>query len=150
VIGSLIAGLAAALLATDTPVVVAPDPKPYQRLITAPVWANLPRPEDLACFFPEAARKSGPPEGKGSLRCTVTASGAMTDCRIIGETPNGLSFGEAAKAASSQFRLQRNDADNQPVSGRLIAFDVEMKSDPRRTAQSRSCRAALRPASPRR
>src|SRR4051812_42193647 len=66
-------------------------------------WTAAPTAADMAAAYPAKARAEGI-GGSAQLVCTVAASGAMTDCAIMGESPRGYAFGTAARGLAKTLR----------------------------------------------
>ncbi|MBL8555642.1 MAG: TonB family protein [Phenylobacterium sp.] len=60
------------------------------------VWVAAPTNADMAAAYPEKARAAGVGGGV-ELACTTTRAGEMTDCDVLGESPRGYGFGQAAR-----------------------------------------------------
>jgi TonB family protein len=73
--------------------------------------------------------------GRVQLDCGVAPGGAITDCRILSETPPGEGYGLAALQAARTARLSPQAQRNPPATGRVL-FNMKMKPEDRRTPQS--------------
>jgi|GEM_PF-828327 len=71
-------------------------------MLDFPVWAQAASFDDLARAYPA---KAGGAEGYAAAHCRVLRSGALTECQILKETPQGQGFGKAALSLTSQFRV---------------------------------------------
>lgn len=69
-------------------------------VITQPSWETPPRPA-----FPQVAMNRGIVDGWAVLECTALATGALRDCVVVEETPQGVGFGMALLVASRRARL---------------------------------------------
>jgi protein TonB len=58
-------------------------------------------------------------EGAATVGCVVQPDGALTDCQVISETPQGYGFGAAAVKAAARFRMRPATRDGEPVVGRV-------------------------------
>jgi hypothetical protein len=67
-------------------------------------WAHLPDAIELQSVYPIDAATRGL-EGNAVLDCTVGASRAPVDCRVMGESPGGFGFGQAGLSVASAFKL---------------------------------------------
>lgn len=67
-----------------------------------------------------------PEEGRVTLSCRVQPSGAMTDCRVVSETPEGAGFAEAALAGARRARLAPRGA-RSAGSGDRVNFTVRFQ-----------------------
>lgn len=101
-------GLAVALFASqavaqiETTVDVQPD------------WKRKPTPANIMSVFPKAALKAGI-GGRAMLYCKVSALGALFDCKVVSERPEGMGFGGAALTMSTQFILTPAMKGGKPV-----------------------------------
>lgn len=84
----------------------APPPPPRPPVIGNPSWARTPAPE-----YPEAAMAGGVSAGQVTLNCLVSPQGAISDCRIVSETPQGFGFGESAIAAAHAAQISPRTVD---------------------------------------
>ena len=55
--------------------------------------------------------------GRTTIKCTVTASGSLTDCSVTAETPPDYGFGDAALKLTRLFKVR-------PSSVRFVARGV--------------------------
>jgi len=70
-------------------------------LITKPVnWAARASEAQLASAYPKEAKGIG----FANLGCILGSSGVLTQCRIVGEAPQGFGFGAAALALAPSFK----------------------------------------------
>lgn len=100
-----------------------PPPRPAPPMITQPSWSQLPSARDMARFYPERAQRRGV-EGSATISCGVTATGALRACSIVGESPAGEGFGEAALKMSSRFKMRPMTRDGQAVSGGTVRIPI--------------------------
>ena len=57
---------------------------------------------EILPFVPPAARAARR-SGRGSVSCVIRADTRLEDCRIVGETPPGFGFGEAALTIAPRY-----------------------------------------------
>jgi len=100
--------------------------KPPARLIVDPKWLSRPSADEMSRFYPDHAIDLGL-TGEATLFCGVVASGKLTDCRVISETPAGAKFGDAALKLASFFRMSPRTVDGQPVDGGLTRISIAFK-----------------------
>ena len=79
-----------------------------------PNWKRVPSEQDFLAVFPQAAMAAGL-GGKVRLSCRVTATGALTGCKILSEDPPGVGFGQAALAVIPQMLMTPAIKDGKPV-----------------------------------
>jgi len=96
-------------LATETPnpvpdaVTVVPASQP-SAVIRNPSWLRQPSADQMMRAYPQRAITAGV-AGSASLNCLVLPSGAVTDCNVTREGPDGYGFGRAAQGLSRHFRV---------------------------------------------
>jgi TonB family protein len=115
------AGVILALLAAPT-VVAQGETRPA-------VWLKRPSAEDILGVWPVGALRKGL-GGRAAISCTVTLQGALRDCRVVSEIPQGAGFGEAAMSLTPQLLLKPALANGAPVESRVELPVRFMKSEP--------------------
>jgi protein TonB len=78
---------------------------PADALTVRPDWMSRPTQVDLDRVYPPLAR-ANEVEGGAVLGCAVAATGALKDCQIVSEYPEGGGFGEAALKLAPVFTLR--------------------------------------------
>lgn len=81
-------------------------------------WLKQPSRQDMMSVWPRSAFETGN-GGKALLGCTVTAQGALRDCRVLTETPPGAGFGAAALTLSAQFVMKPATRGGKPVDAQV-------------------------------
>ncbi|MBX3482446.1 TonB family protein [Phenylobacterium sp.] len=66
-------------------------------------WIMAPTNAEMAAAYPGKARAAGLGGGV-ELACTSTRTGDMTDCDVLGESPRGYGFGQAARKLVKAMR----------------------------------------------
>lgn len=87
---------------------------PDSELDTLPDWVRLPTPEDLFAVAPAQAMRRGI-GGRATLVCRVSRQGALFDCVVESETPEGMGFGAAALALTPQLLMKPGTKNGEPV-----------------------------------
>lgn len=88
----------------------APQTAPYARSTGSVQWARAPSGADIARYHPDRAMRQGV-YGEAKMLCAVMANGALDNCSVISESPEGHDFGEAALRLSRLFRAQTTTRD---------------------------------------
>lgn len=65
-------------------------------------WRAAPSFAQVVAAYPAKARAAGA-GGSATLDCRFKDDGLLSDCSVLGQTPTGMGFGEAAKSLSSLF-----------------------------------------------
>jgi TonB family protein len=81
-------------------------------------------------FYPKRAA-SEERGGRAKLSCKVMATGSLTRCSIVEETPKDYGFGEAALSLSKLFRMKPKTIDGKPVGGGAITIPIVFSVPPR-------------------
>lgn len=85
-------------------------------LITQPDWIARPNGEDFSEAYPTLALafEIG---GKAIIRCEVDTLGKLQACEVLGETPAGLGFGDAALSMTAAFQIRPQSVNGLFVEG---------------------------------
>src|SRR4051812_17837674 len=89
-------------LAAPAPPAASPNPAAAPSTMANPDWIRRPDGEDIMRYYPEAAQRQNLP-GRATISCQVLASGALTGCVVMEESPAGVGFGEAAVKMGALF-----------------------------------------------
>ncbi len=110
------------------PPVAPPAPRttigPDGEVLRQPVWVVQPRPN-----FPALALSRGTLSGDVRLRCETLATGEFGACEVLGESPPGAGFAEAALAATRQARVKPYAIDGFETDS-AVAFTVRFRTAP--------------------
>jgi TonB family protein len=71
--------------------------------VAAQTWVAAPTAADMAAAYPAKAKAEGV-GGAANLICTANRSGQMTACDVLGESPRGYGFGDAARRLAGQLK----------------------------------------------
>jgi TonB family protein len=99
-------------------------------VVTPPDWLRRPTADQLRAVWPTEAWKRGQ-GGKAVLWCKVSLQGALFDCKVHEETPEGAGFGAAAIAMTPQLLMKPATRDGVPfVSGVAIPLTFKKFANP--------------------
>lgn len=94
------------------------------RKVSKPTWITRIDPEKIVALYPTDAADKGVQSGVGVASCLVAADGALTDCKVASETPEGLGFGASAVAAAGIMRMNPWTSEGRPVQGARIRLPI--------------------------
>lgn len=108
---------------TTPPETPRPAEPPRPSVISNPAWLSRPTAAQLTAAYPQRALEDGR-SGAVEMRCTVTATGSVTGCAVISETPRGYRFGEAALGLARYFRMSPRTVDGAAVDGATVRIPL--------------------------
>lgn len=113
--------------------------------VTKPEWVALPDGDDVSRMYPDLALRLSV-GARVKLQCDVVATGEITNCKVLEETPADLGFGAAAIRLSPSFRMKPTTADGQSVAGAMVLIPISFSAPedgvappPRRYRLALSC-----------
>jgi len=115
--GRSIEGVSVQLPFVFDPVMMAASPP----IVGKAQWVGLPTAEETSAAF-GALKVEGTARAK--LSCTVVQGGAVTDCKVVDETPAGAGFGAAALSLTPHFRLTTWTVEGLPTVGGLVTIPL--------------------------
>jgi TonB family protein len=105
-----------------------PDAPDYSLpAFTSPDWLIKPTAENIARVYPSAALTRHI-KGRATIHCTTDEDGYLKDCEVLGETPGGLGFGNAALEITAYMRFQPATRYGVPMASEVsvpIRFEAE-------------------------
>jgi TonB family protein len=111
-------------------------PAGQAKKVEKPDWIVRINPERIVALYPAAAADAGVREGVGVADCLVAPDGKMTDCKVAGETPAGLGFGQSAVLALSLMQMDPWTPEGRPVAGARVRVPVKFSLAPEGEAEA--------------
>lgn len=96
-----------------------PPPTDTADTSSSPHWIRRPSGNDMARVYPRVA-VSANASGRATMVCRILATGRLTDCDVVEETPPGMGFGEATIRLAPYFQMSTTTADGKSVEGGTI------------------------------
>jgi protein TonB len=91
-----------------------------------PNWLHIPTGDQINREYPDRARRQNV-EGRAVIRCTVAATGKLTQCNVVSETPEGYGFGAALLKLSKRFTMQPKTKDGVAVDGATVTIPMNFR-----------------------
>jgi len=113
----------AVILAASSSVAMAQERPAAARTIENPQWLARPNRGQIVMAYPYKAELAGI-TGGAMLRCSVTADGTPTDCKVLNETARGFDFGKNALKLVPRYRMAPTTSDGASVAGATVIFPV--------------------------
>lgn len=63
-------------------------------------------------------------EGRSTIQCKVSRTGALGDCKVVAEAPAGVGFGRAALLIAPHFKMKPMSLDGAPVEGGEVTVPI--------------------------
>ena len=83
-------------------------------------------------------------EGRASITCVVTVTGALNECSVATESPPELGFGPAALRMATTFHMRPMTVDGGPVSGAMVLIPDPMGATVRKITKDGLSRIVVR------
>jgi TonB family protein len=113
------------------------EPAKREPVITKPEWLRKPSGDDISNVWPAKAAQKGV-GGKAVILCTVNVTGALRDCKVVSETPEGLGFGPAALMLAGSFQMKPRTVDGKPVEGSTVRIPLSFAGGYRASGPTRA------------
>lgn len=114
-----------AIATLNPPPLTEADP-PRDPIIRNPSWVRRPDAGDFARFYPERAMRLSR-TGEAEITCSVTASGQLQACRVTGEAPDNMGFGQAALKLARYLQIAPKTIDGKPVDGGILVVPITFR-----------------------
>jgi TonB family protein len=101
-----------------------PPPPAHAAVISNPDWIRIPSGDDVNRYYPDRATRFNM-AGSAKMSCVVTASGTLSDCSVVSETPEGYGFGDAALKMAKLFKMKPSTRDGQAVGGASVTVPLK-------------------------
>lgn len=99
------------------------------QLVGQPHWIQLPTRNQALNVYPATALAART-AGDGWVGCSVDDHGALADCTVVGESPTGHGFGQAALSLAQYFRMSVWTDEGLPTAGARIRFPIQFRPGP--------------------
>ncbi len=94
-----------------------------------PRWVTRPNADSAATAYPAAALAANV-SGSGLVACSVGPNGALADCAVVSETPEGQGFGAAALRLSTAFTMGLWSDEGLPTHGARVTLPIMFRPPP--------------------
>lgn len=103
------------------------SPAASARKVSRPDWVDVSGLHGGFLPYPAAAAEAGVTAGVGVVDCLIADDGALTDCQIAREDPDGLGFGQGALFRATGLRVSVWTPEGRPVSGVRIKTPIQFQ-----------------------
>jgi len=93
-------------------------------VIGKPEWTGIPDDQAFQAAFPKAALDAGVRTGRIRLTCLIVEEGAVEQCAVTREEPEGLGFGAAALSLTGAFRVGVWTDEGLPTIGGKVTIPI--------------------------
>lgn len=100
-----------------------PAPPPPAGYVWNVIWTDETDPQAVRRLYPARAYRENV-SGEALIECLVASDGALTECRVVRETPMGYGFGEASIAVARNFTVAPLTRDGRPTDGMRVRRNI--------------------------
>jgi TonB family protein len=106
---------------------IAPDITRMAHVLSNPSIVTKPTTAQIQAAYPARALDDQV-QGGAIIDCVVNETGALQECRVAAESPDGYGFGQAAVDLAGDFVMKPGQLDGDPVGGRPVRISVAFTS----------------------
>lgn len=100
-----------------------PAPPPPAGYVWNVIWTDGTDPQAVRRHYPARADRENV-SGEALIECLIASDGALTECRVVRETPMGYGFGEASVAVARNFTVAPLTRDGRPTDGMRVRRNI--------------------------